>query len=524
MADLDRTEWKVKPDGRLYVSRNGATDQQFVVRGICYQPTPAGATVLYDPLSSANRDLWRRDLPKLRAMGANAVRVYGMDSNKPLPDTHKDFLSEAWNGGVDPIYVVLSSWIDVGTFANPATDAKVQNVIRAYERLADAYGQYAAVLGFTVGSEFNPPDRNSADFAHPDYWRNFKDVIDVLRQRIGGRKIITSGLIESFAADGFLETALENDVVLDLWGFDLYRTAESFGQAWDRYAERFASTRKPFVPMLVGEFGVPASQHVGNRAAELPAGSGPQTLGAVNAYLETTWQIIEGHGIGGFVFEWSDEWWKADDDPTKEQEWRTCLTDPAGAPRGACGPSTHDASAKAADYFPGGGGFLDEEWFGLHSVTLNDRLSLHPRPAHDLLTTLWGGGQPVDGNTVTLQLPANSRIHLTGFVNTSGWWQQIDIEVRGETITWRGGGPEEKLSEVIGQRMLGAYGTAVEVKIRMSYDPPGGGVKPSEMRMAPFGFPGLNGYVVGAQDAGGRVDGRPAFWNTILFVYWAEGY
>ena len=48
----------------------------------------------------------------MRELGANCVRVYG---GSPTAD-HTKFLDRAWNGGHQPLRILVSRWID------PATD------------------------------------------------------------------------------------------------------------------------------------------------------------------------------------------------------------------------------------------------------------------------------------------------------------------------------------------------------------------------------------------------------------------
>jgi hypothetical protein len=70
---------------------------------------------------------------------------------------------------------------------------------------------------------------------------------------------------------------------------------------------------------------------------------------------------------------------------------------------------------------------------------------------------------------------------------------------------------------------IGPYSTPEQMlTVTMNYDA-GSGYQPSQIETDSFNMDGLSGYVVGGQDAGGRPSGD-AYWNTILFVYWAEGY
>ena len=121
-----------------------------------------------------------------------------------------------------------------------------------------------------------------------------------------------------------------------------------------------------------------------------------------------------------------------------------------------------------------------------------------------------------------IPLPANSTIRLTGITNSGGWAQQIAFQTPdGKLYDWTGNGNQN--NQVIGQMEIGPYSTSEQVlTVTMAYDA-GSGYQPSQIETDSFNMDGLAGYVVGGQDAGGRPSGD-AYWNTILFVYWAEGY
>ena len=125
-------------------------------------------------------------------------------------------------------------------------------------------------------------------------------------------------------------------------------------------------------------------------------------------------------------------------------------------------------------------------------------------------------------NPLTFPLPASSTIKVTGFTN-SGWWpQRIVLTLpNGQNVTWSGTGAQD--NSVVGSIDLAplpdADGT---IAIAMEYDA-GQGFQPSAMGSVAYEMDGLYGFVVGGQDAGGRGAGQ-AFWNTVVFVYWANGY
>jgi hypothetical protein len=123
---------------------------------------------------------------------------------------------------------------------------------------------------------------------------------------------------------------------------------------------------------------------------------------------------------------------------------------------------------------------------------------------------------------VQIPLPANSTIRLTGITNSGSWAQQIAFQTPdGKPVSWTGNGNQN--NKVIGQLVIGPYSTSGQMlTVTMAYNA-GSGFQPSQIKTDSFNLDGLSGYIVGGQDGGGRPSGD-AYWNTILFVYWAYGY
>jgi hypothetical protein len=529
---MAQTSWSVE-NGRLWVSRDGGTKQLFLIKGVCYNPTPAGKGVLKNPLGRENdvatsAIFWPRDLPLLRSMGANAIRVYDMQNGDgtALILDQDPFFVEAWNGGNDPIYTLLSIWIPPETFGADNIDT----LVNRYKTAALKHKDAPALLGFSVGAEFNAKfdngDDNAVRAANPaKYWSNFKRLVDELRTALGTTKIITSGIIENY---DFVRDAIQKDIQLDLWGVDLYKTATSFEAAWQSYdaavttayTELKRPAEAPRPPLLVGEFGVPVSCRDGSVVKELPEGTGAKTMGAVTSYLSTAWSTIRNHGIGGFVFEWTDEWWKQDSGGCGG----TLTSDSPGDGTQRCTPSAHDGAAALMEnkYFPDGGGYLDEEWFGLNAIipAASGLDQLRPRAAYDFLkNTLWKESQPTAGTTA-LDVPANSRIHINGFTNSATWEQKITVQVPGHDATsWTGSGYQA--NHCVGRRTIPALPQRQLLTISMEFSR-GGNFEPLNIVWRNFMLPGLEGYVVGGEDPGHA--GGTAAWNTVLFIYWARGY
>lgn len=318
--------------------------QPLIVRGVCYQPTPIGenpsqAYPWGDYCGPAYRSIYERDLPNLRRMGANVVRVYSWDHAA----SHTDFLNKAYNGGRDPIYVLVNRWVDPSSdWSNPSVVEAIKNDYRA---LAANVGSHPAVLGFIIGNELN-----RANGANTNFWNAINTIAAALKADAPDRLVTTS------TAEGINEIAQINSRVksLDAWSVQSYR-GSSFGNLFTTYQSASAK------PLLLTEFGVDAFDH---RTGQLFANNGL----AVADVLQNLWREIRTNQAivsGGCVFSYSDEWWKA-----------------VGL------ANAHDAGGYA-NPFPDG--FSNEEWFGIFGAQDNGANPdlLQPRASFSRLEMLW---------------------------------------------------------------------------------------------------------------------------------------
>ena len=122
---------------------------------------------------------------------------------------------------------------------------------------------------------------------------------------------------------------------------------------------------------------------------------------------------------------------------------------------------------------------------------------------------------------IILDLAVHATIQITGITNSGSWPQQITVEPSGgPALVWTGTGAQS--NSIVGQYTIPESSTPTQLKIQMEYDP-GTGFQPSQIQFQAIDMPGLGGFVVGGQDGGGRPNG-PAYWNTVVFIYFAAGY
>lgn len=329
------------------------------LKGVDYAPTPICDSAIDNPLGNKERDIWSRDLPVLRAEGVNAIKVYNANPNLAATDPIGDFLNAAYNGGNKPIYVILSIFFPGTAMLNK--DA-VNDLAGQYQKLAQINGVYPAVIGMSIGSEVNDENLRS----NPTFWKGMTALANAARagfKAAGATKIITTTLVD----DGFIteREGEKNNFPVDAWGVNFYR-GSTFGVAFSDYKK--VSSK----PLIVSEWGMPESYHPKgdpNTATEWPSDKidvlTDYVTGLANELYNNS-TVKGGVANGGFYFEYSDEWWKAN--------------------RGQ--PCQHLPNPNAPNAkFPGG--FDDEGWFGLSSIAAGTPNVLTQRPAFGALSKVW---------------------------------------------------------------------------------------------------------------------------------------
>ena len=356
------------------------------IRGMDYGSAAIGQGSNESPLAANSTAIWQRDLPLIRAMGANAIRVY--NSQPPGFDagtgTMVDFLNAAWNGGSQPVYVVFTIFFTGDKMLNSGA---VQALSQQYYALAKFYAAYPAVLGITISNEIG----GDTNLANPAWWSGVNTLATSTKQgfRDGGD---AGKLVMMAEADGNIGAVLageQNKVALDAWGVNVYR-----GRTLTNLVSQLqAATTKP---VLLTEWGVPATYHPSSNAVYTinsggtasctypnPLSSDPNDVAEPTSYANYTDYVANGEKLayasyksdgvisGGFYFEWQDEWWKAN----------------ANASQHTAQLDGNRLAVKNGNY---AGCFNDEAWFGLNSLSPGSPLNgLTPRPTLSILQQTW---------------------------------------------------------------------------------------------------------------------------------------
>jgi len=299
----------VLPDGGLGLPAGDAGAAALVLRGVCWNPVPVGAT---HPEGLDYAGFAAVDIPLMRDAGFNVVRTY-----EPLTD--RAVLDALWAAGIRVIDSVY-----------PWGGADPQVVTERVRAVKD----HPAILYYSLGNEWNY-NGLYVGLSHDDALATLN-----LAARLVKLEDATHPLMTIYGELPSAETIAQMPDI-DVWGINAYRGI-SFGDLFDAWGERSDK------PLVVTEYGADAYN------ANLP-GYDPESQAQAAAALtreiltRATAPAANGGGarvLGGTIFEWADEWWK----------------DAAGS------PSEQEVGGVA----PGGGPYPDqtfnEEWWGLVDV------------------------------------------------------------------------------------------------------------------------------------------------------------
>lgn len=336
----------VTTDGRQLLV-NG---KPFVVNAVAYNPTGIGEN--WQSSWEDRGDRYDIDYPLMAAMGANAVRVYA-----PLVTTR-----------------MLDTALANGLFVIPNFDVESKNLEcaegKSYveDRFVDVVNRWKdhpAILFWLVGNEVNINLAGGVGLCG-DWYPQLDSMALAAKNAGTGQPIGT-------AVAGMADTcsSCSDDLDLpniDFWGVQLYRGCDYNG-AFNEYDAKPDCDR----PLIVTETGVDAFH-------QPQAGGGAEDQGLQASCLDTLLEdgnddlVVRAGGLGILsgqtLFEWSDEWWKA--------ECPTCRWD------------THDSENPwTAGGFPDGKGH--EEWFGLVALASGDPDARPARTARTMIGEKWLG-------------------------------------------------------------------------------------------------------------------------------------
>lgn len=352
----------------------------YFIKGVCYNPAPIGDGYDYD-LGLDKDEPWELDGKLMRQIGVNTVRLYRDSVNPAGLKKAIHTLYEKYG-----IRTALGHWLGFWEYPQPCYSSaefragikkEVLDMVKTYK---GEKGILCWILGnennYSFSGRVNPwacPEADNAEVSERANIRAkvyYSFVNEIAREihKIDPDHPVVLGNGEL----GFLDVADKFSPDVDIVGVLMYR-GKTFGNVFNGLRKMFDK------PLVLIEFG--ADSYNSFKKAE--------DEGMQSFFLESQWKEIfknsgfgkEGAGncLGGFIFEWSDEWWKHN--PDSPGNWKAHDSD-AGWSQGA-----YYLDNKAENNLN-----MNEEWFGIVSIleqkegALNKRV---PRAAYHMLKKLW---------------------------------------------------------------------------------------------------------------------------------------
>ena len=272
------------------------------------------------------------DFKLMQDMGVNTIRLY----HHPLK-VNKELMRDMYN--TYGIRVIMGDFLGKyalgsGAAWNPGTDYSnpehKKNMIASVTKMVNEFKDEPYILFWLLGNENVYGYACNANEQPEAYFKFANEVAKIIKSIDPQHPVaICSGDIL------FLDKFGKNTPDIDIFGTNAYRGDYGFGAFWRQVKEESGK------PAFITEFGCPAY-------AEGKSLDESEELQA--QYHLGSWEDIagnmafagnQGNALGGVVFEWMDEWWKAYE------------------------PAIHDAKGLWTGPFPDG--YMHEEWLGITS-------------------------------------------------------------------------------------------------------------------------------------------------------------
>jgi hypothetical protein len=339
--------WQLLVDGKPYI-----------IKGIAYEPSKIGQSPdqgtledwmqhdynnnnkidgPYDTWVDSNRNDMQDpdekpigDFRLLWEMGCNTIRVYHNASNKPLlRDLYENFGIMSLMGDFLGAYAIGSgaSWYIGTDYADPQQQ---QNMLENLRKTVEAHKDEKYVLMWVIGNENNYGVANSAKRDPVSFYRFVNQAAKLIKSLDPYKRpvAISNGEVK------FIDIFAKECPDVDVFGLNTYRGDHGFGHLW------LTVKHETDKPVIITEYGCPAY----NMYTDMEIAEAQQA-----SYLKNCWIDIimnsgpwgHGNSLGGVLFEWVDEWWKAYE------------------------PYKHNIESQWAGSFPDG--WMYEEWLGIAS-------------------------------------------------------------------------------------------------------------------------------------------------------------
>jgi beta-glucuronidase len=342
-------------------------DQPYIIKGITYAPTKVGQSPdegtlgnwmeedfnkngkidgPFDAFVDKNKNNIQDsdepaigDFKLMQDMGVNTIRLY----HHPLK-VNKELMRGMYN--TYGIRVIMGDFlgkyaIGSGAAWNPGTDYNNEehkkNMLASVTKMVNEFKDEPYILFWLLGNENVYGYACNANEQPEAYFKFANQVAKIIKSIDPQHPVaICSGDIL------FLDKFGKHAPDIDIFGTNAYRGDYGFGAFWRQVKEQTGK------PAFITEFGCPsyAEGKSVDQAEELQAqyhlGSWEDmenNMAFNGAMGNALGGYSQGNALGGVVFEWMDEWWKAYE------------------------PAIHDVKGLWAGPFPDG--YMHEEWLGV---------------------------------------------------------------------------------------------------------------------------------------------------------------
>lgn len=362
----DVNGWKLQVDG-----------DDYYIKGVVWGYSPRGESYKYNLWAEPDQFIKKvldYEFPLMREAGINTIRTFSLIPPKWVAYIYHEY---GIRTVINPLFgrygqKVNGLWRAETNYAEPVTR---QAIKKDTLEIVESYRNTPGILMFALGNENNyglewtsyeienlPVGERQKEKAKYLY-SLFNEVIKGAKQIDGNHPFaIVNGDIQ------YLNLIRTYCTELDVLGINAYRGV-SFTELWKKVKADHG------LPIVLMELGSDAYNAIQNREDQ-------QSQAWM---LKGQWQEMydksygngeEGNSLGGFVFEWRDEWWKY------KQEENLDIHDRV---------ASWSNGAFQFDYQKGENN-VNEEWFGINrlgEVDENGVYTAEPRMAYDVLTEIW---------------------------------------------------------------------------------------------------------------------------------------
>jgi len=330
------------------------------------------------------------DFRLMKDMGVNTLRLYHFrDFNKKLlSDGYATFGFRYMMGNLLGMYATDSKadWFKGTDYTDPEQQ---KNMLESVRQMVEEYKNEPYILMWVLGNENNyaepgQPGVGSGNGCRaklqPEAYYKFVNEAAKLVKSLDPQKrpvAVCNGDIL------YLDICAANAPEIDIFGANAYRGEQGFGSLWQDVSDIFDR------PVVVTEYGCSAYH---------PSWDQKRAEEGQSRYLRGNWLDIEnnlcgsgaGTALGGVLFEWTDEWWKANSDlPLKVQQQKKEWYAARSAQYKDLQPDKQDPVPQFGAPFLDGWSY--EEWLGITSQGdgKNSPFLRQLRPAYFMYKELW---------------------------------------------------------------------------------------------------------------------------------------